>query len=323
MKLQRRQFLYMAAGAATLSVTSRIARAQAFPTRPVTLVVPFVPGGSTDVTFRSLAQATEKYLGQSIVIENRAGADGTLGPAEVAMARADGYTITQILDTTFRAPFLRRTPFDPAKDFTYIIGVTGYTWGLVVRSDAPWATFQQFLAYAKANPGKISYATTGAASTPQIAMELIARQQGIKWVAVPFRGNAEQITALLGGHIDAISSSTGWAPQVKAGKFRLLITYGAHRTQSWPDVPTLREVGIDMAINSPYGIGGPRAIDPSTVKILHDAFKKGMAEPSFASTMRDLDQEFIYMSSEEYRNFALEQIAQEKKIVEELGLRYE
>jgi tripartite-type tricarboxylate transporter receptor subunit TctC len=239
------------------------------------------------------------------------------------MARADGYTITQILDTTFRAPFLRKTPFDPAKDFTYIIGVTDYTWGLVVRSDAPWTTFQQFLAYAKANPGKISYATTGAASTPQIAMELIARQQSIKWVAVPFRGNAEQITALLGGHIDAISSSTGWAPQVKAGKFRLLVTYGANRTQSWPDVPTLREVGIDMAINSPYGIGGPRAIDPSTVKTLHDAFKKGMAEPSFASTMRDLDQEFIYMSSEKYRNFALEQIAQEKKIVQELGLRYE
>jgi tripartite-type tricarboxylate transporter receptor subunit TctC len=298
------------------------ALAQGFPTRPVTFVVPWPAGGATDVALRALATATEKHLGQSIVIENRGGAGGTLGPSYMAAnAKPDGYTIAQFPITVFRLPFMTKTAFDPVKDFTYIINLTGYTFGVVVRSDAPWKTFGELLAYAKANPGKITYGTPGAGTSLHITMEQIARQQGIKWVHVPFRGVAESITALLGGHIDVVSDSTGWAPQVNDGKFRLLVTWGATRTKNWPTVPTLREVGIDIVSNSPYGLGGPKGMDPSVVKVLHDAFLKGLDEPSNLATMAQLDQERFYLSSEDYHKFAMQQIVEQKRMIEDLGLK--
>jgi len=322
MKLPRRQFLHLVAGAVALPTISRLARAQDYPTRPVTLIVPWPAGGTTDVALRALATATEKYLGQSIVVENRAGASGTLGPANMAAtAKPDGYTISQLPITVFRQPFMTKTSFDPARDFTYIIGLTGYTFGVVVRSDAPWKTFAELLAAAKANPSTITYGTPGAGTTPHITMEQIAKQQDIKLVHVPFKGSAESTTALLGSHIHAIADSTGWAPQVNDGKFRLLVSWGATRTKNWPNVPTLKEVGIDMVSNSPYGLGGPKGMAPEIVKILHDAFKKGLDEPSNVAAMTQLDQERFYLDSEDYRAFAMQEIVQEKRMVEELQLR--
>jgi tripartite-type tricarboxylate transporter receptor subunit TctC len=288
----------------------------------VTLIIPFPAGGTTDVALRALATATEKYLGQSIVVENRAGAAGTLGPANMAAtAKPDGYTISQLPGTVFRQPFMTKTSFDPATDFTYIICLTGYTFGVVVRSDAPWKTFPELLAAAKANPSTITYGTPGAGTTLHITMEQIAKQQGVKLVHVPFKGNAETTTALLGGHIDAVADSTGWAPQVNDGKFRLLVSWGATRTKNWPTVPTLKEVGIDMVSNSPYGLGGPKGMAPEIVKVLHDAFRKGLDDPSNVTAMTQLDQEPFYLSSEDYRTFAMQQIAQEKRMVEDLQLR--
>jgi tripartite-type tricarboxylate transporter receptor subunit TctC len=322
MKLPRRTFLRLATGAAALPAISRTATAQVYPTRPVTLIVPWAAGGTTEVALRALATATEKYLGQSIVVENRAGSSGTLGPANMAAtAKPDGYTISQLPITVFRQPFMTKTSFDPTRDFTYIIGLTGYTFGVVVRSDAPWKTFPELLAAAKANPSTITYGTSGAGTSPHITMEQIAKQQGIKLVHVPFKGVAESTTALLGGHIHAIADSTGWAPQVNDGKFRLLVSWGATRTKNWPNVPTLKEVGIDMVSNSPYGLGGPKGMAPEIVKVLHDAFKKGLDEPSTVAVMTQFDQERFYFDSEDYRAFAMQQIVREKRMVEELQLR--
>jgi tripartite-type tricarboxylate transporter receptor subunit TctC len=301
-----------------------IAGAQDFPTRPITLIVPFAPGGSTDVTLRTLAASTEKHLGQQIIIENRPGGSATIGPAQMAAtAKPDGYTLSQILDAEWRAPFIGKATFDPATDFTYIIGVTGYTYGVVVNSDAPWQTFDDLIAAARAKPDTITYATTGGITAPQIAMERIARLKGIKWIPVPFKGNADQINALLGRHIDAIASSTAWAPQVEAGQFRLLVTFPAQRTKSWPAVPTLKEIGIDIAVSSPYGIAGPKGMDPKVVRILHDAFKKGMDDPSFIATMQKLNQEFLYLDSADFHAFALKQIEEERQIAHELGFKPE
>jgi tripartite-type tricarboxylate transporter receptor subunit TctC len=269
-----------------------------------------------------LATATERHLGQSIIIENRPGAGGTLGPAQMAAtAKADGYTVGQIPTPVFRAPFLRKTTYDPTTDFTYIIGVSGYTLGVVVKSDAPWKSFQDFLADAKANPGKMNYGSPGAGTAPHIGMEQIAKQQGIKWTHLPFKGGAEAINSLLGGHIHADADSTGWAPQVSAGQFRLLVTWGASRTKNWPSVPTLKDIGIDMVVNAPYGLAGPRGMDPKIVKVLHDAFKKGMGEPSFTATLEKVEQELFYLSSEDYYNYAMKQLAEEKRVVQELGLK--
>jgi tripartite-type tricarboxylate transporter receptor subunit TctC len=217
-----------------------------------------------------------------------------------------------------------KTTFDPAVDFTYIIGVSGYTFGVVVRDDAPWKTFQEFLADAKANPGKINYGTPGAGTSLHITMEQIAKQQqGIKWTHVPFKGNSEAMNALLGGHIHAVSDSSGWAQLVNTGRFRLLVTWGAARTRNWPDVPTLRDIGIDMVSNSPFGIAGPKGMEPAVVKILHDAFKKGLEEPSYAAAMAKLDQEVFYLSSEDYQKFALQQIDEARRYIAELGLKQE
>lgn len=298
------------------------AQAQSFPNRPVTMIVPWPAGGTTDVVMRTLATATEKHLGQSLVIDNRGGAAGTLGPGHMAAnAKPDGYTVAQIPLTVFRYPFMRRTSYDPAKDFTYVISLTGYTFGVVVRRDAPWKTFSDLLADAKANPGKINYGTPGAGTSLHVTMEQIARQQGLKWTHIPYKGNAEATTALLGGHIAVLADSTGWAQLVNTGELRLLVTWGVGRTKNWPDVPTLKETGIDIISNSPFGIAGPAGMDPAVVKVLHDAFRRGMEEPSYRDAMAKFDQEPFYLGSADYHAYALRTIAEEKRLVQELGLK--
>jgi tripartite-type tricarboxylate transporter receptor subunit TctC len=304
-----------------LSAAAQPAGSQVFPAKPVTVIVPFAPGGPTDIVMRTLATASEKHLGQSVVVENRTGAGGTLGPAQMTKARPDGYTLAQLPITVFRYPFMTSTSFDPAKDFTYIIALSGYSFGMVVRADSPWKTLGDLIADAKARPGQINYGTPGAGTTPHITMEQIARRAGISWTHVPFRGNADSNTALLGRHIDVVADSTGWGPFVNAGEFRLLVTWGAARTKNWPNVPTLKESGIDIVSNSPYGIAGPAGMEPGPVKILHDAFRKGTLEAAYEEALNKLDQEPFNLDSAGYRDYALRELAEQKELVELLKLK--
>ena len=268
-----------------------VAQAQGFPSRPVTLIVPWPAGGTTDIAMRALAGATQKHLGQSIVIENRPGVAGALGPMHMAAtATPDGHTISQIPLSLLRAAFLTKMTFDPTGELTYIIGLTGYTFGVVVQHDSSWNSFQELLTDAKARPGTIRYGSPGGGTTPHMTMVQIARRQNINWIHIPFKGSSEVTNAILGGHIDAVADGTSWGPMVNAGELRLLVTWGAHRTTNWPSVPTLNEIGIDLVANAPYGLAGPKGMDPKIVAILHDAFKKGMAEPSYVSALRQLDQ---------------------------------
>jgi tripartite-type tricarboxylate transporter receptor subunit TctC len=310
--------------AAILSFIAAPVFAQDYPSRPVTLIVPWPAGGTTDIGMRALGAATEKYLKQKIIIENRPGAGGVLGPQQVAQnAAPDGYTLVQIPITVFRFPFMRKTSLDPTTDFTYIIGVSGYTFGVVVRSDAPWKTFRELIDYARANPGKINYGTPGAGTTLHITMEQIAKQQGIKWTHVPFKGTSETTGALVGGHVDAAADATGWASLVNAGQLRLLVLWTATRSKNWPDAPTLREAGIDMVSNSPFGIAGPKGMDPAVVKIIHDAFKKGAEDPAYLEATAKLDQEPAYLNTDDYRRYAIRELAEQKKLIEDLGLKQE
>ena len=293
-----------------------------FPTKPVTLIVPWVPGGSTDVTMRALAEVTGKYLGQPVIVENRPGGGGTVGPATMAAtAKPDGYTVSQIPLGVFRIPYMMKVSWDPLKDFTYIIHLSGYTFGVVVRSDSPWKTWKELIAYAKANPGKVKYATPGAGTSPHITMEKLAMREGIKWVQVPMKGGAESTAAVLGGHVQATADSTGWAPQVNAGSLRLLCTWGSERTTKWPKVPTLKDLGYKMVSNSPFGLAGPKGIDPKVVKILHDAFKKGLEDPAYLKMLEKFDMEPYYMSTQEYVKYVKETCEDERKTVEALGLK--
>jgi tripartite-type tricarboxylate transporter receptor subunit TctC len=302
-----RWLLFVAALVAAFSVS-----AQTFPSKPVTLIVPWPAGGSTDQVMRALATATEKYLGQPIIVENKAGAAGTLGATAMVTTKPDGYTVTQIPISIFRLPHTTKVGFDPLTDLTYLIGISGYTFGVAVRADAPWKTFRELVDYAKANPGKVTYGTPGANTSLHITMEEIAYRYGIQWTHVPFKGNADNMQALLGGHINVSADATGWAPHVDAGKMRLLVTWGAQRTRRWSDVPTLKELGYDIVSTSPYGIAGPKGMDPAVAKILHDAFKKGMEDPTHMQAMEKYDQDLIYMSSEDYAKFAKQSFADEK-----------
>jgi tripartite-type tricarboxylate transporter receptor subunit TctC len=300
------------------SVTSQ---AQTFPARPVSFIVPWPPGGSTDLVMRSLSVIAEKHLGQRIVIENKPGVSGTMGAQALAGGKPDGYTISQMPITVFRLPAMMKTNFDPASDFTWIIHLTGYTFGVVVRADSPWKTWKDLVAHAKANPGKVTYATPGNGTSLHITMEDIAQREGIKWVQVPFKGYAEGAQALLGGHVDVHSDSTGWAEQVNAGRLRLLVTWGAQRTKRWPNVPTLKEVGYPIVSNSPFGLAGPKGMDPAVVKVLHDAFKKALEDPEFQKTLEKFDQEPYYLNSADYAAFAKKSIEEERVAVQRLNLK--
>ncbi|HEU4351090.1 MAG TPA: tripartite tricarboxylate transporter substrate binding protein [Burkholderiales bacterium] len=295
------------------------AQAQQFPTKPVTLIVPWPAGGSTDIYFRKLGQITARHLGQPLVIENRPGGSGMNGPATMAKtAKPDGYTISQLAITAFRVPHMQKVDWDPIADFTYIIGLAGYTFGIVVKADSPFKTFQDLLAYARANPGKLSYATPGTGTSLHLAMEEIAAKAGVEFLHVPFKGYGDGAIALMGGHVMVQVDSTGWAKQVDAGAQRLLATLGDKRTR-W-NAPTVKELGVDTVSNSPFGLVGPKGMVRDVVKVLHDAFKKSLDDPEYIKMLTQLDQPAWYMSSDDYARWAVDMLKAERATIERVGL---
>ncbi len=305
--------------AALLFVVCAQAFAQAFPSKAITLVCPWPPGGSTDVHLRKFAEVAQKYLGQPVLVENKPGAGGLLGPTTMAKtARADGYTLSQLPVGAYRIPHMQKVDWDPLKDFSYVIGVSGYTFGVVVKSDSPFKTFQDLLDYARANPGKLSYGSTGTGTSPHLLMEEVAQKTGVQLLHVPFKGNADSTQALMGGHVMAQSDATGWGRHVDAGTFRLLVTFGEKRTK-W-NAPTAREIGIDIVSYSPYGIVGPKGMDAQVVRRLHDAFKRAIDDAEHLKVLQQLDQVYWYKSSEDYAQWAAETFKAERATIERVGL---
>jgi tripartite-type tricarboxylate transporter receptor subunit TctC len=309
------------AGAVALSLLAFAAQAQTqnYPNRPITLIVPWPAGGSTDTHLRKLGELASKHLGQPIIIENKPGFGGMLGPSTMAKSAApDGYTLSQLTVGAFRTPHMQKVDWDPLRDFTYIIGVSGYTFGVVVKSDSPFKTFDDLVAYAKANPEKMSFGSTGNGTSPHLLMEEVAAKAGVKLLHVPYKGNADSTQALMGGHIMAQSDATGWGKFVDAGTFRLLVTFGDQRTR-W-GAPTAKELGYDVVSYSPYGIVGPKGMDPRIVKIIHDAFKKAIDDPENTKVLQQLDQVYWYRNSEDYAKWAAETNVSERALIERLGL---
>ena len=294
--------------------------AQNFPARPVTLLITFPAGGPTDVAGRALAEATSKYLGQPVVVENRPGATGTLGAAALVNARPDGYTVSMIPITVLRLPHMENVAYDPMKDIAYVMGVSGYVFAFIVRSDAPWKSMAELVAAAKANPGNISYGSHGIGGSVHPATEELSAAQGVKMNHIPYKGSADMLTAMLGGHLNVAVDSTGAVPHVAAGKARVLAVLTEKRTPVWPEVPTLTELGYGIVSTSPYGIGVPAATPPAVVKILHDAFKKGLEDPIHTRTLEKYNQPVWYLSSEDYTKWAREQYEKERKIINSIGL---
>jgi tripartite-type tricarboxylate transporter receptor subunit TctC len=271
------------------------------------------------VHLRKFAEIAQKYLGQPVVVDNKPGGGGMIGPSNMAkLAKPDGYTVAQLPITAYRLPHQRKVDWDPLADFSYIIGISGYTFGVVVKSDSPFRTFQDLIDYARANPGKLSYGSTGQGTSPHLLMEEVAQKAGVQFLHVPFKGNADSTQALMGGHVMAQSDATGWGRHVDAGTFRLLVTFGEKRTK-W-NAPTAKEIGIDIVSYSPYGLVGPKGMDPQLVKRLHDAFKRTLDDPEHTKVLQQLDQVYWYKSSAEYAQWAADTFRAERATIERVGL---
>lgn len=317
----RRRALLQTAAACSLLPLSAVVRAQAgWPSQPIKLLIAFPAGGPTDITMRVLAENASRLLGQTVVVENRPGAGGTLPAQQMQQSRPDGHTLAQVPLGVFRMPYTQKMSWDPLKDLSYIIGVTGYAFGLVVPTDSPIKTWADFVAYAKANPGRLSYGSTGVLTSPHLTMEDIAMRVGVELNHIPFKGSADLMQAILGGQIMAAADSTGFAPHVASGRLRVLNTWGAQRLPKFPDVPTLTELGIPLVQASPYGIAGPRGMDPSLVQRIHDVFKQAMDQPSHVEVLARYDQALMHMNPQQYLRFAEDTFRREKALVERLGL---
>jgi tripartite-type tricarboxylate transporter receptor subunit TctC len=293
--------------------------AGSYPSKPVTVIIPTAASVSGDILMRALANAASKHVGQSIIVDNKPGGSGALAAAHVASAKPDGYTLLNITIPIYRVPFIQKTPYDPVNDFTPIILLGGYTLGGVVKADSPFKEWKDVLEFAKVNPGRFTYTTVGPQTTNAIAMETMARHSGVQFTHVPGKGGGEGISAVLGGHVHAMVESPAWAALVASGEMRLLFLLNLERSKKWPNVPTIRELGYDYTFDSPYGLAGPKGLDPAIVKKLHDSFKKAYDDPKVIEIYDRFDFVRRYMSTEDYAKFVPKLAADERAAMERLG----
>lgn len=300
--------------------TARAQPHDAFPTRPVTLWVPWPAGGATDLTMRVLAELASRPLGQKVITENRSGAGGTLAMPVLQQAAPDGYTVAQLPQPALRMPWTQKVQWDPIRDTTPILQLTGVTFGVVVAASSPFKSLEDVFAAAKAKPGELTVSTNGVGTTPHVVMDELMGRRSLDYTHVPYKGTAEQMLAVASGHVQVGINSNGFAPFVDNGKLRLLATFGEHRHKRWPTVPTLKELGHGIVASSPYGLVGPRGMSPAVVKVLHDAFKAALFDPAHLAELAKYDQEPMYLGPEEYGAALREAYAAEKRTVERLGL---
>ncbi len=314
--LNRRRLLIAlaAAGAPALSRTQG-----AFPARPITLIVPWPAGGATDITLRLLCELAGKNLNQRFVIENRPGAGGTLAMPLIQQAAPDGYTLAQLPYPALRAPHVQKVSWDPIRDTTPIIQISGVTFGVVVPANSPLKSFDDLLKFAAAKPGELSISTNGAGTTPHVVLEEIFGQRRLQYIHVPYKGTSEQMVAVASGQVMAGVNSNGFAPYVDSGRLRLLVTFGDRRSQRWSHVPTLKELGYGITAMSPYGLVGPRGMESAVVQALHDAFKTALFEPQHVAELAKYEQEPNYLDSKDYATALRDAFAAERRHAERLG----
>jgi tripartite-type tricarboxylate transporter receptor subunit TctC len=310
----------VATALAFVAIFSLPAAAQEFPVRPIALIVPFPAGGPTDLALRALGEAASKHLGQPVVVENKSGGAGTVGPATMAAsAKPDGYTLAQMPVTVFRLPLMQETTWKP-DDFTYIIHLTGYVFAHIAAADTPFHTWKDVVEYAKKNPGKVTYGSSGTGGSPHLGTEQVAEKDGIKLTHVPFKGAAELHAAVAGGHVMVGAGGASSKQIVDAGKARFLNVWTAQRQKSFPEVPTLTELGYPFVIDSPFGIAGPKGMDPKVVAKLHDAFKKAIEDPEVIKVLDRYEMVPNYKNSADYKLAVDEQIKLERALLERIGL---
>lgn len=311
--------------AATMSVTAaRTAFGQSgFPNpgRPIKLVVPFPPGSTTDIPVRAMATAASRILGTQVIVENKPGATATLGPVSVAQGSApDGYTLAIAPASLWRVPHMQKVNYDPIRDFTYIAGLAGYTYGVAVMVEKPWKTLAELVAAGKANPGKLNLGGVGVGGSGHIGCFRLSKASGAEFTYVPFKGGAEVSAAMQGDNVDGTTDGA-WSQLVQTGRARLLTVFTDKRLAKYPDVPTARELGYDIVVESPWGVAGPKGMEPAVVKILQDAFLAAREEPEVRKQLEYWDLQPLSLDSKAYTAMAERIFAKEKKNLEDLDFK--
>lgn len=301
-------------------IASSFLQAAEYPQKQINLVVPYGPGSAIDLVARSLAIGAEKNLGQTIMVENKVGAGGAIGTQYVMNKPADGYTIELVSVNPFVISSLTKSlSGNPQTDFSYIIRTTGYLMALAVRSDSPWKNINDFVQYAKANPGKVTYSSSGLVSTGNLNMEEFASLAGIKVTHIPMKSGSESNTALLGGHVDSLADAA-WAPFEKDGKFRALMLFANERSPKYPQVPVPRDV-VSANVQPGYLlIIGPKDMPKPIVKRLHDAFKAAMSDPAYVGVLEKFNLENLYLNSDDTKKAVMESIEPLGKMVTNLKI---
>ena len=310
--------------AAVCAIAVTASAQDSYPSKPITMVVPFPPGGVADIVGRPLAAQMEKTLKQPIVVVNRTGAGGAVGMASVAKAAPDGYTILMGLSSISIFPVSDRingkTPSYEMKDFAPIALITADPTVLVVSADSPWKNLKEFVESAKAYPNKINYSSSGVYGTLHVSMEIFANAAGIKLFHVPYQGGGPALTALLGGQVHALAS--GPAPavgQIKAGKMRALASWSTERLPLMPDVPTFKELGYDAEFYIWSGVFAPAAIPTPVLDRLRAAVREAATSPEFKGAMEKVQTPVNYLDAPAFRTYWEKDAARLKVALEKIG----
>lgn len=292
----------------------------AWPEKPITLYIPFAAGGSMDASVRALAPGMEKVLGKPIVLINKTGGTGTVALGVLAGAKPDGYTLSAGTSSgIFRIPVLRKVPYKPLASFTNIFSYAAVSSGTVVKADSPWKTWEDLIEYARKNPGKVKYSTTGSGSPMHVAMEVAAEKYGIKWIHVPYKGTMPSLTAVLGGHVEACSAGPKFVSMVQSGQMRALVVHTKERMAEFPDVPTLLEVGVPYFNDTVFALFGPAGLDPAIVKKLEDAAEYAVDTPLFKDMAKKFAIVPLKMRSKEFTQLLVDGWPKQVEIFKKLG----
>jgi tripartite-type tricarboxylate transporter receptor subunit TctC len=290
MRLLRRQFLHLAAGAAALSTISRIARAQAYPSRPVRVIVPFAPAGTTDIVARLMGQWLSERLGQQFVIENRPGAGTNIATEAVVRAPPDGYTLLTVgAPAAINATLYDKLNFNFIRDIAPVASIIREPLVMVVNPSVPAKTVPEFIAYAKANPGKLNMASVGNGSSPHVAGELFKMMTGVNMVHVGYRSSGPALIDLLGGQVQVMFNGAGSAIEhIRAGKLRALAVTTATRSEALPEVPTVGKFVPGYEASAFFGIGAPKNTPAEIVEKLNKEINAGLVDPQLKARIAEL-----------------------------------